>query len=814
MDGSSSLLHDLRYAIRRLRNDPSFSAVAIATVALAIGANTAMFGFVHGILLRPLPYPESDRIVRVLEKRPTGGPNGISTLNYLDWANENTVFEYIAAEAAWRATLTGGDEPVLIRGARASAHYFDIFGAKPALGRTFLPDEDQPGRDHVVLLSHVLWENRFGSDPAVLGQDIVLDGEAYTVVGVLEKGGPFDRAAARIWKPLAFQPSNNTRDFRWLGASAKLAPGVTLEQAKAQMDAIGRRLADAYPGSNEGWGVAVDRLADVLIGPQLRTAVTILFAGTALVLLIGCANLANLALTRGFSRADEMAVRSALGAPRWRLVRQLLVESVVVSLCGGFVGVGIGYALMRWIQSLIPPYTLPPAVSVGMDTSVLLFTVTVAVLTGLLFGAAPSAQVTNPELVGSLKEGRRGTTAFSLGRRMRSGLVVGEFALAFVLLVASGLLMRSFLTLLDVDPGFETTNVLTAGLPISPEQHPDPIELNAYLASISTAVKAVPGVRETALTSALPLQGWGYGVAYSIAGREAMDRGHRRLAYFKVVSPSYFDALAIQLLAGRVLSGDDTAGTPPVALINETLARREFPDEDPVGRRVLARATVPGKAELGAEIAWEVVGVIADEKITGLGDEVSAGIYVSNQQSPTYGMSLVVRAVVPPHALQRAVRSAVDRVNGNQALSEVRTLEEIVDQSMLGNRVVSTVLTVFSSIALLLAAVGIYGVVSYNAAQRTQEMGIRAALGASPGNLRFLVFRDGMPLMLTGVVIGLAGTFTATRVLSSMLYGVSGHDALTIAVVAAVLSGVAGLACFVPAWRVTMVPPMEALRRE
>jgi putative ABC transport system permease protein len=807
----SGVVHDLRYAIRLLRNSPGFSVVAIATIALAIGANAAMFSFVHGVLLSPLPYPESDRVVRVLEKLPNGGPTGISTLNYLDWTNQNAAFEYMAAEVGWRATLTGRDEPVSIRGARLSAHYFDIFGVKPALGRTFLPGEDQVGNDRVVLLSHVLWENRFGSDPALVGRDILLNGEAYTVIGVLPNG-PFDRAAAQIWKPLAFQPSNMTRDFRWLGASAKLRPGVTLEQARAEMAVIGRRLADAYPNSNKGWGVAVDRLADVLISPGLHTAVTVLFAATLFVLLIGCANLANLALARSISREREMAARAAFGASRWRLVQQLLIESVVVSLCGGIVGVGVGYAMLKWIQWLIPPYSLPPAVDIRMDTSVLLFTFTVAVVTGLLFGVAPAAQTTNPSLVSALKEGGHGTTAGSQGRRMRGALVVAEVALAFVLLVASGLLMRSFFKLLDIDPGFNATNVLTAGLPIIEEQHRDSVELNAYLASISAAVEAVPGVHETAMTSALPLQGRGYGVPYSIAGRALTDRANRRTAFFKIVSPSYFDALGIRLLSGRVLSNHDMAGAPPVALINETLAKREFPDENPIGRRILVQEIVPGKTEFGQEIAWEIVGVIAGEKITGLGDAISDGMYVSNQQSPTYGINLIVRAGMPPESLQRSVRSAVDSVNRDQALSDVRTLEQIVDQSMLANRVVNTLLTAFASMALLLAAVGIYGVISYTAVQRTHEMGIRAALGASAGNLRTLIFQDGMRLTLIGLVIGVTGMFPATDVLSSMLYGVSTYDPLTVVVVAAVLAGVGGLACFLPAWRITKTDPMEALR--
>jgi len=395
---------------------------------------------------------------------------------------------------------------------------------------------------------------------------------------------------------------------------------------------------------------------------------------------------------------------------------------------------------------------------------------------------------------------------------MRGGLVVAEIALAFVLLVASGLLMRSFFKLLDIDPGFTATNVLTAGLPISQEQHPDPAELNAYLASIRAAVQAVPGVRETALTSALPLQGWGYGVPYSIADREPVDRVNRRPAFFKIVSPSYFDALGIKLLAGRVLNDNDRAGAPHVALINDTLARREFSDENPLGRRIVVREIVPGRTEFGQEIPWEIIGVIAGEKTSGLGDEISAGIYVSNQQSPTYGINLIVRAGMPPQSLQRAVRSAIESVNRDQALSDIRTLEQIVDQSMMGNRVASTLLTAFASMALLLAGVGIYGVISYNAAQRTHEMGIRAALGASTGSLRKLIFLAGMRLTLTGLLIGLLGTIPGTDVLSSMLYGVGTHDPLTIAVVAAVLSGVAGLACVLPAWRITKADPMEALR--
>jgi putative ABC transport system permease protein len=806
--------NDFRYAIRQLRNSPAFSAVAIATIALTIGANTAMFSLVNGMLLRPLPYPDPERIVRVLERLPSGGLNGVSTLNYLDWAKQNTVFEYMAAEAGWRATLTGGDEPVLIEAARASAHYFDIFGVKPALGRTFLPDEDQLGKDRVVLLSHALWESRFGADSSVLERAIRLDGEPYTVVGVLPKGGPFDRASAQLWTPLAFQPSDLRRDFRWLGVSAKLKPGVMLQRARAEMDVIARRLADAHPESNKGRSVAVDHLARVLVGPDLRTAVTVLFAGTSFVLLIGCANLANLALARSIAREREMAVRAALGARRWRLAQQCLTEHVVLSLCGGVAGAGVAYLMMKWIVSLIPPSALPPAVDIGMDTSALLFTFIVAVGTGVLFGIVPAVRSMNPTLVDALKPGGQATTLGSRARRVRSVLVVAEVALAFVLLVGSGQLMRSFFKLLAVDPGFVAANVLTAGLPITQKQHPDPVELNAYLASIRAAVEAVPSVRETAIASVLPLRGWGYGLPYSIAGRGQVDRGYRPSAFFKIVSPSYVHALGIKRLAGRVLSENDRAGTPRVALINETLAKREFANRDPIGQRILVRELVPGKVGFGEEIAWEIVGVIAGEKITGLGDEISAGMYVSNEQSPTYNVDLIVRADMPPQSLQKSLRMAVDRVNKDQALSDVSTLQQIVDQSMRGNRVMSMLFTVFAAIALLLATLGIYGVIAYTTAQRTRELGIRAALGASAGNLRMLVFVGGMRLTVAGLAIGFAATFATTRVLSSMLYGVGVRDPLTIAGVAAILSTVAGLACLLPAWRSTKLDPMQALRSQ
>ena len=808
----AALLHDLRHAIRLLRTNPGFSLVAMATIALAIGANAAMFSFVNGAMLRPLPYPDAHRIVSVLERAPGGGSNSIATLNYLDWASQNAVFEYIAAEATWRPTLSARGEPVVIPGVRVSPRYFDIFGVQPARGRMFHADEDQPGRDDVVLLSHALWQSRFAGDPGILEQTLILNGAPHRVVGILPAGGPFDRAVAQIWKPLTFQPANATRDFRWLGATAKLKDGVSVRSAQVGMDLLAERLSGAYPDSNKGWGVAVEPLADVIVGPGFHAAITMLFAATLFVLLIGCVNLANLTLARSLAREGEMSVRAALGAAPGRLRQQVLVESLVVSICGGVLGAGVGYGILKWIQMLIPSNALPPAVEIRMDVVVLLFTLIVAVATGLLIALAASRRSAASSLVSALRTGSTGTTTGQPGRRARGTLVIVEVALAFVLLVGSGLLMKSLFNLRGIDPGFDATNVLTAGVPLTPEQHPDAAALTTYLASIRDAVAGVPGVDDTAFTSVLPLQGRGFGTRYAIGGREPADRTTRRLAFLKMVSPSYASALGIALRAGRMLRDEDTASAPPVVVINETLARREFGDKDPIGQRVLVRDVIAGRAELGPEVAREIVGVIADEKTTGIGDETGAGLYVSHAQSPTYAPSLIVRASVPPLSLQQALRAAVARVNSQQALSDIRTLDEIVSQSTLGNRVVSLVLLAFAAMALTLAAVGIYGVVSVTAAQRSREMGIRAALGAGSRQLRALIFYDGMKLAAMGLVIGLAATFAATRVLSSMLYGVDALDAMTMGVAAAVLGGIAGLACFIPARRLTNVDPMIVLR--
>jgi putative ABC transport system permease protein len=809
-----SLFQDLRYGWRTLANSPGFAAVAILTLSLGIGANTAIFSFVDAVLLKPLPYKDADRIVRVLEKPPHGERNGISTLNFLDWQKDNAVFDYMAAQTGGPATLTGTGEPVQIRGARVSAHFFDIYGIQAETGRTFLPDEDQPGKDHVVILSHVLWVNQFGAERSLINRTILLDNEPHTVIGVLPSGSAFDRAFNQLWRPLAFEPSNMTRNFHWLVSFARLKHGVTLQQAQANMNAVGARIEQDFPDSNKGWGVIVERYADTLIFPDLRTALLVLMTATGLVLLIGCANLANLALARGVSREREVALRASLGAGRGRLIRQFLTENVLLSLCGGSLGIAAGYGAMRWLQLLVPPFSFAREVRITMDTRVLLFALVISVMTGLLFGIVPAWQATSPELTSLMKDGGRGSTDHASRKRVREILIVAEVAFAFVLLVGSGLMMRSFFRLLNVDTGFDSTNVLTIGLPITTQRFPDSTRLNLYLQEIRRAVEGVPGVRETALSCAPPMQGTCYGMPMQAASRPTVDRANRPGGFFKVVSPSYFSALKLKIVRGRALTDRDTKSAPPALVINERLAKREFENQDPIGQRLLIQEIIPGKTELGPEIPWQVVGIVRDEKVNGIADDRSAGVYVSNEQSPVYFQTLNVRTSVDPLALQSSIAAAIHGVNKDQALTDIRTVDQIKELSMANNRLQSVLLGIFATVALLLAGIGIYGVISYSVAQRTHEIGIRAALGATERNLLQLILSRGVILTVIGLVIGVAGSLALTRLMASLLYGVGARDPATMALVATLLALVAVTACYVPARRATKIDPLVALRYE
>src|SRR5215475_8527557 len=632
----ASFQQDLRYSARMLARSSGFASVALIILALGIGANTAIFSFVDGVLLKPLPYKNAERIVRMLEKPPRGERNGISTLNFLDWQRDNEVFDFMAAQAGGAVTLTGGSEPVQLRGARVSAHYFDIFGIHAGLGRTFQTGEDEPGKNRVVILSHALWVSQFGGDRSILNRTILLDKEPHTVIGILPAGSAFDRAFNQLWRPLSFEPSNMTRDFHWLTSFARLKQGISLERARSNMGAIGARIEWDFPASNKGWGVVAERYAETLVGPQMRTALLVLLTATGLMLLIACANLANLALARGVAREREVAIRASLGASRWQLVRQFLTENLLLSIGGGVLGLAVGYGATAWLQTLVPPFSFAREAVIAIDARVLAFAAMVSVATGLVFGSAPAWQATSPHLTALVKDGGRGATSGAARARLRDALIMTEVALAFVLLVGSGLMMRSFFRLLNVDAGFDTTNALTVGLPITTERFPDPGRLNLYLREIRDGVAAIPGVLETALSCAPPLQGSCYGMPMQVAGRPIVDRATRPGGFFKIVSGSYFSALKLTLAHGRGLSDRDDARAPRVLVMNERLAKREFGSDNPIGQRILIQQIVPGQTELGPDLAWEVVGVVRDEKVNGVADDQSAGVYVTNEQSPAY----------------------------------------------------------------------------------------------------------------------------------------------------------------------------------
>ena len=808
----TTLLQDLKYGLRMLAKNPGFTAVAVITLALGIGANTAIFSFVDAVLLKPLPFPHPERMVMVWEKPPDGGRNVVSTLNFLDWKNQNSVFDAMAAQGGATMTLTGADQPVMLRVGLVSAPYFNIFGAEPLLGRTFAPDEDQPGKQHEAVLSHRVWENRFGADPGLIGRTISLDGEAYTVIGVMPPG-LFDRSWPDLWAPLAFQPTDLTRDYHWLVSFARLKPGVTLEQARQQMNSIALRIAHDYPKSNKGWGATVTRYADTMVDNDLRKTLLVLLAAVGAVLLIGCVNLANLLLVRGAGREREVAIRAAMGGSRTRLVRQFLTESVLLAGLGGSVGVLVGWQLLLAMNRWIPRFLLPAEADVRLDARVLIFAAAIAVATGILFGIAPAVHGVRTDLVGSLKEGGRAATSGSGRKQIRNTLVVAEIALAFVLLSGAGLLLRSFYQLQQVNPGFDSTNVITMELPLSLQQYPDGPRIVGYQQQVMEKVQAVPGVRSAAVANSLPLEGWADGMHFQIEGRPFVDPSNRPDCGFKTASPSYLSAVGLRLLRGRWLAETDTAATIPVTVINETMAKQNFQGQDPLGQRILIDQLIPGQPAVGPEIPWQVVGVVADEKIHKL-DESSAGLYVSYKQSPSLGTALVVRGAMDPARLVKSIQSAVWQINSSQAFDEIKTLERIKADSLGENRLRTILLGAFAGLALLLAATGIYGVISYSVAQRTHEIGLRAALGASRWAQLGLIFRDGMTLTAIGMGIGIMGALGLTRLLASLLFGVSPHDPWTLALVGVTLAVVAGAACLIPARRATKVDPMVALRYE
>ena len=807
-------LQDLRYAARVLRRNPGFTFFAVLTIALGLGANAAIFSLVDGVLLKSIGYPEPERIVQLWERPPRGLRNGIAAANYVDWTEQSRSFDAMAAQTGGTMSYSpssdaGGAEPRSVRAAYVSAPYFDVFGTKAALGRTFARDEDQRGKEKVAVLSHRLWLNLFGADRAIVGRSILLNGDPYTVIGVLPGNSEFDRRAAELWIPLVFPPQV-ARDYHYLGAVARLKPGVSLQQAQAEMSTIAEGIATRYPDVKKGWGATVDRYIDRLVGPQTRLSLIVLMCAVVAVLLIGCANLANLLMARATLRSREIALRLALGARRGRVIRMLLTESLLLSTLGAILGVLFGYGLLRWIQSLLPPFYFPAEATIAMDLRVLLFLMVATVLTSITFGLSPALQASRRGPVEALKESGRSSSASRRAVYTRHAFVGLQVAAAFILLAGAGLMIRSFQRVLDVDTGYNTEGIVAAYLPLPMERNPEVASLTQYIQQILDEVGAVPGVTATAVATAIPLRGWGDGMPFRLPEKpdEIVGTG------FKIVTPGYFQALGLRMIAGRLLDDRDRAGSLPVVVVNESFVRRYSPDQNAIGKRILVEQILPSRRGLGPQVAWEIVGVVADEKGRGLETPDDIGAYAAFAQSPVVGLGLVARGNGDSGLLIKSIQRAVQRVNKTQVLDRPTTVVQLKAESMIGRRMPTMLLGGFALLAMLLACAGIYGVLSFVTANRTQELGIRAALGASRWDIVKMVLGSGTAPVIAGLLAGLGGAIGLTRFIQSMLFQTSPIDVISLTAVSAVFLVVAMTACLVPAWRAARLDPMLALRQE
>jgi predicted permease len=802
--------HDLRYGVRMLWKNKGFTAVAVIALALGIGANSAIFSVVNTVLLRPLPYREPERLAMVWEDNSKiGYPRDTpAAANYVDWRDQNQVFEGMAATADQSFNLTGAGEPERFEGKRVSANFFSLLGVEPQLGRAFMPEEDVPGANKVVVLSHGLWQRRFGSDPGLVGKSVTLNGEGYTVIGVMPAGFQFLSQDVGMWVPIAFTPQQAaSRGSHYLRVVARLKPGVTAERAQAEMSTIAARLQQQYPEQNTDLGATVVPLHEEVVG-NIRPALLVLLGAVGFVLLVACANVANLLLARAAVRQKEIALRTALGASRLRLVRQFLTESALLAALGGLVGLLISVWGVTLLKSFIPE-NISQVRAIAVDARVLGFTVLVTLLTGLVFGLAPAVQASRFNLNETLKEGGRDAAATRGGNRIRGVLVVAEVAVSLVLLVGAGLLINSFMRLRSVDPGFRTDKLLTMSVVLPQQKYPDRARRAAFYTDMIRRVEALPGVRSAGVTNWIPLVSQGDSNGYTIEGQPA-PTGKPHIIVTRVVSPHYFDTMGIRLVQGHGFEeGRDRIDSPCVVVVGESVVRKYWPNESPLGKRLW-----PGTPQTPEE--WcQVVGVVKDVRQFDLTSEVRPQLYLSYEQFGFFApRHLVVSTEGDPLALAGAVRKTVWEVDRDQPVSNVSTMEDVLAESIARQRFSTLLLGVFAGVALLLAAVGIYGVMSYSMAQRTREIGIRMALGAQKWDVLKLAVGQGLKLVAIGVGLGLVGALALTRVMSSLLYGVSATDPLTLVTISLVLGAVALLASYLPARRAAKVDPLIALRYE
>ena len=806
-------MQDLRYAARVLLRSRGFTAVAVATLALGIGVNTAIYSIVYTVLLKPLPYDAPERLVMVW-----GNPDSsrsrsgaASPADFLDWRAENSVFEDLAAVNRMQAAFTDGGEPVRLEGIQASAGLFELLRVAPALGRAYTEEEDRPGAPLVVVLSDALWRERFGADPRLVGGSITLNGEKRTILGVMPPGFDFPRVATgapvQFWVPFQFDRARASRGGHFLGVVGRLRDGVTLAGAQAQMDAIAARLEKQYPETNTNWGIDLFSLHDEVVG-DVGTALFVLVGAVTFVLLIACANVANLQLARASGRARELAVRSAVGAGQWRLMRQLLTESIVLSLAGSLVGVLLAAWALEFASTMMAAW-LPRAWEIGINAPVLAFTVLTALVTGVLFGLAPALHVTGGGLGTTLKTGGR-TTGSRGQQALRTAFVVSEVALAFVLLIGAGLLLRSLQQLQNVRPGFQPDQTLTAVVSLPDARYPDLTRQSPFTTGLLERVRRVPAIRQAALASFIPFDGKETLLVFDVDGEPQRRPGEGRLAQWRVVSDGFFETLGVPLLQGRTFRPDDSMAAPRVAVVSAALVKRFFPGKNPLGQRVTLD-------DLNGEEPpqwFTIVGVVDDVRFRRLTDPAMPVLFYPVAQQAFPEFTLVARTGSDPMSLVASLRAIVRSLDPSMPVTDVRTMEEVVSTSIAGARFRTTLLASFAVVALLLAAIGVYGVMSYSVEQRSQEMGLRMALGASPRDVLTLVTGQGVRLAAAGILLGLVAAYAVTRVLESLLFGVSTTDPVTFAGIAALLAAVAILAAYLPARRATRTDPMVVLRAE
>ena len=804
----NTLLQDLRYGARMLFRNPGFTFVAVLALTLGIGATTAIFSVVNSVLLKPLPYPESERLVYLWETSPQIDEMSVAYPNYQDWRAQNEVFEHIGVYRRQSYNLTGTGEPERLTGGMMSAELFEALRINPLRGRLFTNDEDQPGAQPVAVLSYALWQRRFGGDPGVLDQQMTLNDRSFTVIGVMPPDFQFP-SRVELWTPVGQSAKDpgweNRGNHPGLYGIARLKPGVTVEQARANMESIAVNLEKQFPDNNTGNRITVTPALEVFVG-DVRPALRVLLGVVALVLLIACANVANLLLARATSRQKEMAIRTAMGASRWRIVRQLLTESVLLSPAGG----ALGLLLAGWGVHLIvaiSPNSIPRSREITVDNRVLVFTIAVAVLTGVIFGLVPALQSSKPNLNETLKDAGRGST----GRRhvLRNVLVVAEVMMTMMLLVGAGLMVRSFYRLQHVDPGFNVDNLLTFGVALPDTKYKEEAQRINFYDQLVARLRTLPGVETVGLSTGLPLGNNGWQTSFVIDGQPPPEPGKTPLTEAAVASPDYFRAMGITILKGRNFTEADTKDTPRVTLIDEEFARRYFPGEEAIGKHIRPGGNDPSNPLV------EIIGVVRRVKMEGLSQESDrVQSYYPFRQLPSNGMTITIKTSGDPMNLASAVREQVLAIDPEQPIYNLNSMQQLRADSIAPERLNLMLFTCFAVVALTLACVGIYGVMSYAVTQRTHEIGIRMALGAQTRNVLGMVIRQGMLLTMTGLGLGIGGALLVTRLMASLLFGVSATDPLTFIAIPLLLAGVALGACSVPARRATKVDPMIALRYE